>query len=356
MERPRTLILFDTNELLQPLPRKLHAAWAEMHERHLHIPPTVAIELAPRGYPPNDFGGVSAAEERLRRGTTDLTKQEAGRLKQEAWWAQMWRRADTPYRLVHLNKDQQRLAEELENQIPYDCFVNTKPGYVRGHRDTKIVCETLAVGGTILLTSNVRSIKHHKVNAWAIANGDKLGVQAKPVVQDTDTMMQRSIRRRHKLEAWLQSGLMACWPADDNAPSQQIVDGTIQALEYMTEGRLPGAGEQLIDGLKTHQNAHQLVETVRAQLPSSTITTDREHPSYPRTTGEKRQTSPRARNKVVFQPADPELFSNGKIDHSKDTPGVRRKNAPVGGTSIPTQRHGNKPSGPGDDDPGGHDH
>ena len=281
MGRTGTLILLDTNELMQPLPRKLHAAWAELHGRKLNIPPTVGVELAPRGYPPDDLGGLSAAEHRLKQGTTSLTGRDRRQLEQQAWWARMWRDDRTPYNLLALTEDEQSLADDLEDAIQHWCFENTRAGYVRGHRDTKIICETLAVGGTILLTSNVRSIKHREVNDWAIANGDRLGFRARPVVHEADAMMLRSTRKRQKLEKWLQAGLMACWPTDESTPSERIVADAITELTYMTEGRLPGAGSRLVDGLRTHRSPAQLVEDVKRQLPSSTISTDRTHPSSP---------------------------------------------------------------------------
>ena len=291
MERTQTLILFDTNELLQPLPRKLHAAWAELDGRKVNMTPTVAVELAPRGYPPDDFRNRSAAEERLELDTSDLTRQEERKIEQEAWWATMWRRDSTPYKLLRLSRKEQDLADKLERKMPHDCFTKGKPGYIEGHRDTKIICEALAVGGTVLLTSNIRSIKHNEVNNWAIANGDRLGFAARPVVQDTDSAILRSIKEKERFEKWLKAGIMACWPRDDNTPNQKIVEDAIMALEFMTEGRLPGAGKRLKEGLEKHERPNELVEAVRAVLPSPTISTDREHPSFPKRERTSRQGS-----------------------------------------------------------------
>ena len=281
MERPGTLILPDTSELLQPLPRKLHAAWAELNGRKVKLPPTVAVELAPEGYPPTGHDGISAAELRLQSKTDQLTERQERQLQQQAWWALMWRKEGTPYELIELTSSRQELADELERAIDPGCFRNTKPAFIGGHRDTKIVCETLAVGGTILLTSNVRSIDHRRVNDWAIANGDRLEFRAARVVQEADAMLLRSTRKRQKLDKWLQAGLMACWPRNDNAPADKIVKQTIADVRHMTYGRLQGAGIRLVKGLQEHRNREQLVERVRERLPSPTILTDRQHPSYP---------------------------------------------------------------------------
>ena len=40
-----TLTLLDTSELLRPMPRKLHAAWAELHDRKAAMSPRVTHEL-----------------------------------------------------------------------------------------------------------------------------------------------------------------------------------------------------------------------------------------------------------------------------------------------------------------------
>ena len=47
------LILLDTSELVRPVTRKLHAAWAELGGTKAAVPPTVALELAPQAVPPD---------------------------------------------------------------------------------------------------------------------------------------------------------------------------------------------------------------------------------------------------------------------------------------------------------------
>ncbi|MCY4075415.1 MAG: hypothetical protein OXH04_08315 [Acidobacteria bacterium] len=48
-QRWKDLILLDTTELLRVMPRKLHAAWAELSGTRTRMSPAVADELAPAG-------------------------------------------------------------------------------------------------------------------------------------------------------------------------------------------------------------------------------------------------------------------------------------------------------------------
>ena len=69
------------------------------------IPPTVAVELAPQGYPPSGFGDdhASAAEERLKRGIESLTNAKSATADRTPGGRKTWRREDTPYNVVKLN-------------------------------------------------------------------------------------------------------------------------------------------------------------------------------------------------------------------------------------------------------------
>ena len=179
-----SLIFLDANEVWSAGPRKLQAAWAEVHNRKVLLPPTVCIELAWQAVPPNAVNGISQAEHRLIHETLDdKTKLE---LRKNAWWANVWRDDNSPYQAITLTPDQDKLKREIAAQIDPACFENAARHNVPAHRDTLIIAETLAVGGRLLLTSNMRSIKHKIVNEWATNNGARLGFKARPVVYPTD--------------------------------------------------------------------------------------------------------------------------------------------------------------------------
>ena len=276
------LRLLDTSELLRPLPRKLHTAWAEIHGRKTAMSPTVAQELAPEGRRTRAFDGVSAAERMLRQNDGTLTRREETRLKIQGWWARMWRDETSPYLLTELTSEQDRLAAEFARQIDPKCFPAARPGYVSDHRDTQIICESLALRATVLLTSNMRTIDHERVNEWAVANGDRLGFRPAPVVYQADATLLRWTDNAAGLERWLQAGLMACWPSRDDAPAVEVVEKTIDEVGRMasgTGGRLRNAGSRLVEALRDHPDREGLVERTRALLPSATIESDRAHPT-----------------------------------------------------------------------------
>ena len=98
------LILLDTSESLRPLPRKLHAAWAEIDGRKATVPPTVGLELAPHGLLVTTTDGLTTAERLLRCETPKLSKKRQLQLEIQAWWSDVWRNPQSPYQLLEMNE------------------------------------------------------------------------------------------------------------------------------------------------------------------------------------------------------------------------------------------------------------
>ena len=158
------MILFDTTEMRMPTPRKLHAAIAELDERQVVVSPTVAGELAANGQAPRIINGISAAQHALKTQGSSMAARTRSELNIDAWWAQVWRDPRSPYRLMSLDDDQKRLAGTIARALPTACFLAPRETNLSDHRDTKIVAEALAVGATLLLTSNAHSIKRREIN------------------------------------------------------------------------------------------------------------------------------------------------------------------------------------------------
>ena len=197
------LILLDTSELVRPVPRKLHAAWAELGGGKAAVPPTVAVELAPQAVPPEAVDGKSLAERMLREQEKTAGPRVVERLRQQAWWARQWRDSDSPYEVVSLNEQQEDLCLQLAEEIDPRCFPHAKAAYVPEHRDTRIICESIVLDAKMLLTSNMRSIKHGLVNEWAVANGTRLGFTPEPVLFLADATLVRWARQPGGLERLL---------------------------------------------------------------------------------------------------------------------------------------------------------
>lgn len=275
-------ILVDTSELKRPMQRKLHAAWCELHNRQVLAPPSVAGELAPLAADTIWSGGKSAAETLLD--DANLPGERRAELLQQAWWAEMWRNTSSPYRIVQLSNEQQTLASRLVTEIDARCFPTTDPDDIGDHPDARIVCESMALGAKMLLTSNMRTIDHIEVNNWATENGERLGFNAEPVLFQADATLAEWTSKPADLERWMQAGFLACWPQDDKASAKEVIQRTLNGISAMARGsggKLTMTSERLINGLENHPDPIGLVERTRVRLPSPTIETDRTHPSYP---------------------------------------------------------------------------
>ena len=55
--------------------------------------------------------------------------------------------------------------------------------------DPRIVCEAIATGPTILLTSDMKTIDRVEVNRWTVDNAARFGLEARPVVFDVDATL-----------------------------------------------------------------------------------------------------------------------------------------------------------------------
>lgn len=278
------MTVVDTSELMRPTQRKLHAAWCELAGRPVLAPQSVARELAPLGADPTAIDGRSAAEALLHNLGPDIGARRITELRVQAWWAEMWRAPESPYRIVSLDEKQDELADRLLLAIDRRCFPTTEPGDIGQHPDARIVCESVALGAKMLLTNNLRSIDRVEVNRWAVDNGAGYGFKPEPVLYQADAAFVGWTEDRAGLERWIQAGLLACWPDDDDAPARAVVEHTLAGIAAMTQGsggKLPEAGARLINGLEQHPDPLELVERTRRLFPSATIRTDRDHPTYP---------------------------------------------------------------------------
>lgn len=278
------MTVVDTSELMRPTQRKLHAAWCELAGRPVLAPPSVARELAPLGADPTAIDGRSAAEALLRNLRPDTGARRIAELQVQAWWAEMWRAPGSPYRIVSLDEKQEELADRLLLAIDRRCFPTTAPGDIEQHPDARIVCESVALGARMLLTSNLRSIDRVEVNRWAVDNGARYGFKPEPVLYQAGATFVGWTEDRAGLERWIQAGLLACWPEEDDAPARTVIERTLAGITAMTHGsgdKLPEAGARLINGLEQHPDPVDLVERTRRLFPSATVRTDRQHPTYP---------------------------------------------------------------------------
>ena len=278
------MLVVDTSELKRPTQRKLHAAWQELHGRQVRATPGVAAELAPMAVDSIWRDGPSAAQRELESTEARLPARRRNELKQQIWWADMWRDPHSPYQVVKLTEAQERLAESIRTEIDPRCFPTTDPDDIPDLNDARIVTESLAIGAKMLLTSNLRSIDHIEVNRWTVEHGREWNLAAEPLLYDADRTFTDWTTEPAALERWIQSGFLACWPDRDDAAASDVIQHTaagIEALRRGNGGKLPTAAARLLNGLEKHHDPIGLVERTREKFPSRTVETDRRHPSYP---------------------------------------------------------------------------
>ena len=114
----------------------------------------------------------------------------------------------------------------------------------------------MVLGATMLLTSDMRTIDRVRVNEWAKANGDRLGFPARDVLYPADETLLQWTRTPTAGRRWLQAGMIAYWPAKDEAPAVEVVKETLERIEHMragSGGKLVSAAGRLINELRAHQ-------------------------------------------------------------------------------------------------------
>lgn len=280
------MTFYDTTELFRNGTRKFHAAWTEIHNSHVHITPTVARELAPQAAVPGWQTKVSEPEQLLAEAAGGGEQQDAAtklRRERQAWWARMWRSEHSPYRLHDLTNEQENRLEALLDAIPAECFPAANDGTIPLHRDARIVCETAVLGGRMLLTSNMGTMKHEQVNKWFETRAPKFGLPARGVVFRADAALSAELMRPGGLERGLQAAILATWTKRERT-QDEITSDCLERLEQMyagTGGQLRTTARLLHDGLKRHPAPERIVANLRLRLPSPAAESDYYHPTYP---------------------------------------------------------------------------
>ena len=277
------LILYDTSELLRPMPRVLHAALMEVCGNKVRVSPKVAQELAQRGAVQSRNAPFSVAEDLLRPGAPPEEEERRAELEQQAWWAAEWRDPKSPYEKLALSPEQRQLQRTLLAHITRDCFPVVTPQLLADNPDTQIICETIALGGKMLLTSNIRTIDHIEVNRWAVENAPRFGFHPEPVIFQADAQIVRWTESRVNAERWIQAGMLVSWPGGADADPDRVLSATRDRIGKLaaTDWPLPDACGRLLNELDRHPNPRRLVEQTRGRLPSATLASEQQHPTYP---------------------------------------------------------------------------
>lgn len=177
-KREMNKVCLDTNRLSYEVPRRFHTAWLEISGGEVWIPPTVAYELSQQA--PITRG----AEEAGRR--TGRVWRPGGATSRDEWWKRELEQGQGSYRELVLDAK----AEEIKRKV-LQAWVGM--GFVTGRTedpwqepDAHILAEVLVGGGSIVMTCNLKSIKHDELNDWLNDNRSAFGFSQGTLVVDAD--------------------------------------------------------------------------------------------------------------------------------------------------------------------------
>ena len=301
------MMLFHTSVLRHPTARSLHAAWLELKDCTVGILPTVAEQLAPTSAGAIGSGRNLAGALLDYHGAHGATP-TARRLAEDSWWWTVWNDASSPYAAIEFTRTDSDHVARLLDDIDPRGFPGCRPDEVRRSPEARIVCEAVALEAWLSLRTDMAVIDHVEINRWAVEAGHRNKDTSDLLLYDADVSMVQWTYEPEDIQRWIQAGLLACWPKDDDAPAADVLRNTRRHIGAMAlTGTLPAGGQRLLNCLNTHPDPIGLVEETRRRLPSPTVEAERRHP--------RRHAGP----PLPPQPPEPETPPYGET-HESDTP------------------------------------
>ena len=204
----------------------------------------------------------------VQRGRTD----EVRNLREQRWWARQWRQRNGLYRVRELSPAEDALARRLlgRDGIPPECFPRAE-GTLADDNDAQIIAQVIAVGGTLLLTSNMVMVRDGMLQEWFERHHNEWpGVQARQLVQRVDELFCRWWRHRRGPEVLTRTALAAFWPEDTSASAELVQKHAEGGLEAMARGHFPRFAPQVREHIQRARDVAEQIEAVRRNLPHRT--------------------------------------------------------------------------------------
>ena len=295
---------FDQNRLVKETDRRFHATDIELSGGFIQIVPAVAARLTPQVR----IGAWSFTESTLSQAEqieTDLgNAREVRRIREQRWWARQWRQRNGLFRVRQLNRAEDALAQRLlgPEGMPPDCFPRAE-GSLADDNDAQIVAQVIAVGGTLLISSNLVMIRDRKLQEWFDKHHNEWpGVQARKLVQRVDPWFSRWWHHERGPTVFTRTALAAFWPESPGASPELVRAHAEEGLSAM---------------------APRALHHVR---PPGT----RPHSTFPK--------SRRADRDSTTQPAPPHQASRSRAQGSARSPVIHRARAHCTPQSRPRHR------------------
>ncbi len=277
-------IALDANRLLKPTQRRFNAAWLESVGDSINVMPQVAAELTHGKFVVDPHIALQQARETLRLVRERGDTQVAFIVECDIWWLSELIDDASPYRLLALSRDEYAQASEIREALPSKAFPEIPKEDIPSESDAVIISQALVKSQNLLITSNMKSLRHNLLNEWICANSNQYGINSQPLIFVQDEIMPRLFVDRE--EELLYITLGASWPDQVGASDSVVIDCFKRHLNAMREGALLANTAALVERRwrEMSTDTDVLLSYVRANyLPEQTRRSEARHPgSRPR--------------------------------------------------------------------------
>ena len=151
--------------------------------------------------------------------------------------------------------------------MPKECFPRAE-GRLKDDNDAQIMAQVIAVGGTLLLSSNLVMVKDKLLQDWFDRHHNEWpGVQAGTIVQRVDKLFCRWWKDRMGPTVLTRSAIAAFWPERTSASHELVLAHTRDGLEAMSRGHFEEFAPQVLAHIAKAHDIRRQIDDVRARLP-----------------------------------------------------------------------------------------
>ena len=272
---------YDQNRLSQEPDRRFHAADMERAGGYVQTVPAVVQRLAPQ---------VTVGAWGLSRKTLEMQEDIAEAqgddkrmlgLRSQKWWVQQWRKRQGLYRVRTLDTAQEAMVERLlaPDGLPAECFPRADDRLAEDN-DARIIAEVIALGGTLVLTSNMVMVRDDVLEEWfELHHNQWPQVRVRKLVRRVDELYCEWWRHPLGPSILTRTALAAFWPDDERAPPELVRRHVDKGLQAMARGHFRQFAPLVLEEIHRrydNRNLEQDIEHVRETLPGRMRQAERE--------------------------------------------------------------------------------
>lgn len=260
---------FDEVRVASESDRRFHAVDCERAGIRVWLPPAVARSLVPE---------LRSASEGLARRILAMQRAEGietGRhgqmldAERKLWWLDEWRQKGGIFKVATLGEWEEGVKARLlaEDGMPRE-FFRRCTGALRDHNDAQIYAEVMALGGKMVVTSNMEFVNEDGLMQWLKANHNRIQVEPRRIVVDADTLLVHWTTLEGGVRSLMKSCLAAAWPESDAASTEEVRKATADHVDALRRGHLKRFGEVMAQAFSHREDMDQLTREVREALPT----------------------------------------------------------------------------------------